>query len=208
MPVAGAVGTSLYLSTWQRDLTWTDTLAIIAGGSTQHIEDIGLGPAVRSINRSIGAPEKILAFDPWAYPDNRLRIAAAQAFREAALHRVEAAPGRYAGHVAHNLWALWITKRYDGVPTVVGVALDDFVRGRVPARTGRNGYSALAPARVGSSTLLHPSDLVPCRHSSVAAYGSPVHGSDTTAVDDVRRCFRGVGAEQAVEDGRGLWTRG
>ena len=123
VPVAGAVGTSLYLSTWQRDLTWTDTLAIIAGGSTQHIEDIGLGPAVRSINRSIGAPEKILAFDPWAYPDNRLRIAAAQAFREAALDRVEAAPGRYAGHVAHNLWALWITKRYDGVPTVVGVAL-------------------------------------------------------------------------------------
>ena len=122
-PIAGAVGTSLYLSTWQRDLTWTDVQAIIGGGSTQHIEAIGLGPAVREINRSIGAPENILAFDPWAYPDNHLRIAAAQAFRGAAIRRVEADPGRYAGHVAHNLWALWVTKRYDGVPAAVGIPL-------------------------------------------------------------------------------------
>ena len=123
-PVAGAVGTSLYLSTWQRELTWDDIEAINARRTTTpHIDAIGLGPALRQINRSIGAPENILAFDPWAYPTDHLRIAAANEFRRAAVDRIAANPGRYVEHVLHNLWALWITKRYDGLPAIVGLAL-------------------------------------------------------------------------------------
>ena len=123
-PVAGAVGTSLYLSTWQRELTWDDIEAINARRTTTpHIDAIGLGPALRQINRSIGAPENILAFDPWAYPTDHLRIAAANEFRRAAVDRIAANPGRYVEHVLHNVWALWVTKRYDGLPTIVGLAL-------------------------------------------------------------------------------------
>lgn len=122
-PVAGAIGTSLYLSTWQRDLSWNDIEAINARKTTAHIEEIGLGPAIRQINRSIDAPKNILAFDPWAYPTDALRIAAANQFRTAAVERIAANPVRYAGHVLHNLWALWVTKRYDGLPAILGLAL-------------------------------------------------------------------------------------
>jgi hypothetical protein len=123
LPAAGAVGTSLYLSTWQRELSWDDVQTIIRGGSTPHIEQIGLGPAIRQINHSIGAPERILAFDPWAYPTNHLRIAAADEFRRAAISRIAADPGRYVEHVLHNIWALWVTKRYDRLPTIAAIAL-------------------------------------------------------------------------------------
>jgi hypothetical protein len=122
-PVAGAIGTSLFLSTWQRDLSWDDIKALNAGGSTAHIDEIGLGPAIRQINRSIGAPENILAFDPWAYPTDHLRIAAADEFRRAAVVRIAENPVRYVEHVLHNLWALWVTKRYDRLPAIVGIAL-------------------------------------------------------------------------------------
>ena len=122
-PMAGAIGTSLYLSTWQDQLSWDDVEALEQGRITPHMEAIGLAPAVRQLNRGIGAPENILAFDPHAYPTVELRIAAAQAFKGAALDRVCANPIHYADHVLYNLWALWVTKRYAGLPAVIAAGL-------------------------------------------------------------------------------------
>jgi hypothetical protein len=122
-PTAGAIGTSLYLSTWQNQITWSDTEALIAGTTTAHVEEIGLGAGFRAINREIGAPLNIQAFDPWAYPSNDLRIAAAHAFLRAAIVRISADPGAYARHLLNNTWALWVTKRYPGLPDVAAIAL-------------------------------------------------------------------------------------
>jgi hypothetical protein len=164
-PMAGAIGTSLYLSTWQSQITWDDTEALIAGGTTEHVEQIGLGAGFRAINREIGAPPNIQAFDPWAYPTNQLRLAAARAFLTAAIDRISADPASYARHVLNNVWALWVTKRYPGLPTLAAIGL-----GAWSWAVLLLGFAGMAVSIAGSRRWLLPWMLVP-----VTLYPAAIH---------------------------------
>lgn len=123
-PLAGAVGTSLYLSTWQRKFTDDDVSNLQKRRFTAHVRSLGLLIDVRRINREIGAPETIQTFDPYDYPTTALRVAAARAYVPAALDRIERDPGFYANHVFHNLWELWVTKKYpERIPPAVALLM-------------------------------------------------------------------------------------
>ena len=124
MPRAGAVGTSLYLSTWQRKMTYEDLWDAHYHRAPPGSKAAALVEGFAAVNRSIGAPEDIVAFDPWAYPTVALRIAASKAFVKAAIERIEADPATYAKHVLFNSWELWNTKKYPpGTPLLVEAGL-------------------------------------------------------------------------------------
>jgi hypothetical protein len=164
-PIAGAIGTSLYLSTWQSQMTWDDTMALIAGRTTTHVEQIGLGAGFRAIDREIGAPQNIQAFDPWAYPTNRLRIAAASAYQDAAIDRISADPANYGRHVLNNMWALWVTKRYPGLSDPLAIVL------RASSwAVYLLGFAGMAAAVVSPRRWLLPRFLVP-----VVLYPAAIH---------------------------------
>lgn len=112
LPRAGAVGTSLLLTTFQRNLTPEDIAALEERKYTAHARQLGVPQTFQQIDREVGAPPDIGGFDPYNFPTAQLRIAAPQAYLRIALQRISANPGFYANHVVHNLWELWVTKKY------------------------------------------------------------------------------------------------
>jgi hypothetical protein len=94
-----------------------------------------------------------------------LRIAAAQVFKRAAIQRISADPMNYAGHIVHNLWALWVTKRYSGLPTSVsaGLMISSFVVFLL-------GFAGMGVSLVRPRTAPLPWLLVP-----VALYPFAIH---------------------------------
>ena len=123
-PVAGAVGTSLYLATWQGKISNEDANALYKGIVTPHAQSLGLGDEVRSINQQLGVDESYAPWGAYNYPTNRTRIAVTEVTRELALQRIQTDPWSYARHVATNGWRLWHTSNYpDRLPGFAVVAL-------------------------------------------------------------------------------------
>jgi hypothetical protein len=106
-PVAGAVGTSLYLATWQQKLSNDDVNALYRGVTTPQAAALGLSAEVRSINRRLGVDEKTAPWVPGNYPSNATRIGVSRLTKEMAFKRIAADPGDYAWHVVRNNWRLW-----------------------------------------------------------------------------------------------------
>lgn len=124
VPLGSAVGTSLYLSTWQRKFTDDDVKNLEQRRFTPHVRQMGLLRESAEIDRSIGAPENIQTFDPYDYPTVELRRAAADAYIPFAIKRIREDPGFYANHVLHNVWELWVTKKYpDRIPPPVALLM-------------------------------------------------------------------------------------
>jgi hypothetical protein len=111
LPVAGAVGTSLYLSTWSH-LPLEDLNALYRGEVTPRAREAGLGTAVAAVNREIGAPELTAPWTPYSYKTREQQIRATRVLAAAAVERIRADPGMYLRHVASNVWRLWNTSEY------------------------------------------------------------------------------------------------
>ena len=167
VPMAGAVGTSLYLSTWQGRLSEDEISSLKVGRVPPHARSIGLVDEAYRINRQIGASEGVrLSFDPYFYPTNRLRMAAAGAYFDAGLRRVEEDPRLYAGHVIRNIWNLWITRSYPAnIPPLLVAALKLSCWLVLAA-----GFVGLAAALVRPAGWIVPWGLVP-----IAFYPAAVH---------------------------------
>jgi hypothetical protein len=126
VPVAAAVGNSLYLSTWQGQLPLQDMNALYDGVFTRRVEASGLGAEIRRLNSSFGAPPQIAPFNPASYPTPELQIRSSEVFGQAAYDRIREDAGHYARHVLRNMWALWNTSAYPhSVPSIgrLGLAM-------------------------------------------------------------------------------------
>ena len=97
-PVASAVGTSLYLSTWQDRVPLADLNALYAGRATPAAIRSGLIAEVSEVNRSIGADPLTAPFNPAAYPTQKLQVAMNKAFGAKSLERIRDMPLQYAEH--------------------------------------------------------------------------------------------------------------
>jgi hypothetical protein len=112
LPIAGAVGNSLYLTVWQAKLEPQDLNALYFGTATENARKAGLADEVMRLNAAIGAPPLTAPWNPANYPTTQMQIRSTEVYREAALARIAAAPADYAGRVASNLWYLWNTSEY------------------------------------------------------------------------------------------------
>jgi len=120
IPVASAVGNSLYLATWQGKVPLDDLNALYARRFTPRVEASGLASEIRRLNASLGADPLTAPFNPAAYPTNQQQRQSSAIFLEAAKARIVADPASYARHVARNFWALWNTSNYPGAIPPIG----------------------------------------------------------------------------------------
>jgi hypothetical protein len=116
LPAATAFGNSLYTAYWQEILPNNDMEAFYGGTVTARARDSGWAAEVTRVNRSIGAPPDAGSENPIHDPTIRTRIASSPAFGRAAIKRIEANPSIYVKHVIKNIWLLWNTSRFPGVP--------------------------------------------------------------------------------------------
>jgi hypothetical protein len=124
VPVAGALGTSLYLATWQEKVPLSDLLPLYEGRATERAIRSGLIQEVIELNRRVGAPPLTSPFDPQRYPTQRMQIEITKVSRDKAIERIKEHPADYAKHVMWNTVRLWITGEYPkSVPTVARAAL-------------------------------------------------------------------------------------
>ena len=112
LPMAGAVGSSIYSATWQEKLSVDDIVSIYKGSPTPAAIQSGFYADARAVNRSIGAPEELSPVNPAWYPSRELQIQANLAFGKRGVERIRDDPGAYAMHVFHNIWRLWNTSEY------------------------------------------------------------------------------------------------
>ncbi|WP_344706531.1 hypothetical protein [Sphingomonas swuensis] len=111
LPVASAVGSSLYLATWQGKLPPSDLNALYQQEATPMAEASGLAREVRSVNESVGAPPLHPPWNPFLYP-SALQSDVNSRLLALAVSRIQNDPLSYAKHVVRNLWALWNTSSY------------------------------------------------------------------------------------------------
>lgn len=112
VPRAGAVGSSLYLSTWQRKLPLNDLNALHQGRVTPKAQRAGMDTEVVRLNSKIGAPPLTAVWSPMAYQTRETQIRSTDVLLRAALERIKADPGSYGLHVLANVWNLWNTSVY------------------------------------------------------------------------------------------------
>jgi hypothetical protein len=120
IPVASAVGNSLYLATWQGKVPLEDLNALYGGVITPRVEESGLADEIRYLNSSIGADPLTPPFNPAAYPTPELQRLSSAVFLEAAKQRIVRDPGSYVRHVVGNVWALWNTSTYPAALPAIG----------------------------------------------------------------------------------------
>jgi hypothetical protein len=112
LPLAGAVGNSLYLAYWQNRLPQADLNALYRGEATPAAIQSGLASEVSALNRRIGAPPLTAPWNPITFPDRATQIASTKVYRDAAIARFSAEPAAYAAHVLANIWRLWNMSEY------------------------------------------------------------------------------------------------
>jgi len=121
VPVAGALGTSLYLSTWQDKVSLESLNALYAGRATPEAQKAGLIAEVTRINRSIGAPPLTAPWNPADYSPLSRERAAVAAFGDAAIARIKADPAFYVRHVVLNVWRLWNSSSYPALAPLLAL---------------------------------------------------------------------------------------
>ena len=121
IPVAGAIGSSLYLSTWQDRVSLDGLNALYAGQATPEARRAGLIAEVTQLNRSIGAPDLTAPWNPADYSSLAQERASVTVFQNAAIQRIEADPSFYARHVALNVWRLWNSSTYPALPLLLAL---------------------------------------------------------------------------------------
>jgi hypothetical protein len=125
VPLAGAVGPSIYLSTWQHRLGQDDLNAIYKGEIRASVKASGLASELETLNQEAGAPSNTAPFNPTNYATNEQQRAISLAALQAGLSRIKAEPGAYGLHVLQNVWALWATSVYpSSTPSLIKFAFD------------------------------------------------------------------------------------
>ena len=122
-PMAAAAGNSLYSAYWQEHLSNETLTAFYSGRITPPLVKSGYVDEIRRLNTSFGAPELTSPANPVNYPDNRTRIRTNLVFGKAAVDHVRQEPTLYARHIVKNLWFLWNTSEYPGIPVVAKFVL-------------------------------------------------------------------------------------
>jgi hypothetical protein len=112
LPPAGPLGHSLYLATWEGELTNADQQAFIMGQVTEAARNSGFASEVARLNKSMGAPPMTAPYSPDYYESSYHKLAGERVFRRAALDRIAAAPGAYLRLVVKKWWRLWNTAEY------------------------------------------------------------------------------------------------
>lgn len=131
IPAASAIGTSLYLATWQEKLPAEDLDALYDQRATDAVKRSGLAAEVERLNGQIGAPPLVAPWNPMNYDTVAAQMRSTKVLRRAALERIKADPADYLSHVVLNGWRLWNTSRYPSlVPAPIAwglVALSSIV---------------------------------------------------------------------------------
>lgn len=123
-PAASAVGTSLYLATWQRELPLEDLEALYGQRVTARVAATNLDEEISRTNTSVGAPELLAPFNPIGFPTSELQRSIPKAYGDLAVERIKANPWPYVSHVVRNTWDLWNTSNYPKyVPSAVAAIL-------------------------------------------------------------------------------------
>lgn len=120
VPVASAVGNSLYHATWQGKLPLEDLDALYSGSVTERQKASGLLHEVVKANAEIGAPPLTAPWNPAAYPTTQTQIRSTEIFLRLAIDRIQADPLHYLKHVGGSVWRLWNTTEYP--PRTPGIA--------------------------------------------------------------------------------------
>jgi hypothetical protein len=123
LPAATAFGNSLYTAYWQEILPNDDMVAFYMGKVTPRARESGWADEVTRVNRSIGAPPGAGSENPVHDPTLRTRMASSPAFGHAAIERIRNNPSVYAKHVIKNVWLLWNSSRYPGIPAAAAIML-------------------------------------------------------------------------------------
>ncbi len=120
VPVASAVGNSLYHATWQGKLPLADLDALYSGSVTARQKASGLLDEVMKANAEIGAPPLTAPWNPAAYPTTETQIRSTEVFRRLAVDRIRQDPIGYLEHVGGSVWRLWNTAEYpSSTPAIV-----------------------------------------------------------------------------------------
>lgn len=125
-PIAGAVGTSMYLATWQDKLPNDELAALYHGVLTPRAKSLGLGDEVRAINQRLGADPLTAPWSPTDYSTNEQRIGVNRATAEMAISRITADPSGYADHVLGNIWRLWQANAFPSSLPRIAITLIQF----------------------------------------------------------------------------------
>lgn len=112
LPVAGAAPHSLFMASWQSQLSEDDFVLWFRGKPTPRAHEVGFTRAAEAANREIGVAPRTAVNDPTAYKTFKMQRRAAKVLLREGLERIQARPGDYAHHVAGNIWQLWNTTRY------------------------------------------------------------------------------------------------
>jgi hypothetical protein len=159
IPVASAIGNSLYLATWQGKVPLEDLNALYGGVTTPRVVKSGLADEIHHLNARFGAEPNTAPFNPATYPTVAMQRQSSAIYLKAAERRIRTDPGAYVRHVAGNIWALWNTSTYPaGIPLVgrLGLTLISgivCIGGIVGLLVARQARQAIAAAGV---VLLYP----------------------------------------------------
>jgi hypothetical protein len=112
LPVSGAVPHSLFMASWQSQLSEDDVVLSTGGKFSPRADAVGFTRAVENANREIGVKPRTPVNDPTNYAGPQTQQRAARVLMRAAIERIRERPGDYTQHVAGNVWQLWNTSRY------------------------------------------------------------------------------------------------
>jgi hypothetical protein len=155
LPPAGPFGHSLYLATWEGELTNADQQAFIMGRVTEAARNSGFASEVARLNESMGAPPMTAPYSPDYYESSYHKVAGERIFLRAALDRIAAAPSAYFRLVVNKWWRLWNTAEYPAaVPPWARVSLKVFsavicllgLGGAAYALFGQTDYALKVPS--------------------------------------------------------------
>ena len=119
VPVTGAVGYSLYLSTWEPELPSRDLGEYHLGIVSPRLTESGYLAESRRLCRVLGVPENTCLHAPTAIPAP-LRAQGNRILFAAAMERIRAHPAEFGKHVAWKWWRLFQPEAYpEKVPSAV-----------------------------------------------------------------------------------------
>lgn len=122
IPIASALGQSLYLSTWESSLDLKDRQPIVGGPPTQMSVNSGLVAELSGIAKTSAASASAVRVAR-NYPARQHEIASGQAFLHAAIDRIEKHPADALMHSFNATWRLLNTGDYPGVPFWIAILL-------------------------------------------------------------------------------------
>lgn len=153
VPVASALGQSLYLATWESSLKLADRQAIVGGEASAAAVDAGLTVDLRSIETraAIITSDVDVATD---HPARRTQIAVGRAFREAAWERIRRNPEDALLHSVRATWRLLNTGEYPPLPGYITLLLKLISFSVCALGIAGAAWTLVSPSQIGRAPFL------------------------------------------------------